>query len=751
MIAPQPKGFLSHFKPAIIAAVIWVLATGAILLLGRSLTGEGLRTALYHYMPSGWTRVQSPGGAAGALRVTPSGDVWVAQDSPSGLSRFRNGAWQHHGRSDFGTESSHIWGGFAVDGDRVWASVEEGVLSFDGQKWRLWREVGRSSRGRAIAAHNGEVWVLDSESYLSHFSGGAWQRERVDLPGASWRQTMGVGDPVILYAGGTLWIAWGGLWRFDGKTWRSVGALPKDVEPASAVTDHVWMMRRDQLWQFDFDGRLMRTLHPTDLGFSKTGVFWAVAETGGRLVVASYEGLAALEGGVWKHLPDPAHGINHAWRMAFAPDGSLWAVCLLPGPAPSRGAAIAILALGIPFLAGWFVVPYLFVKGNARRKLADRERMRTAVQHATGAVPEELQGDPEALKVTPFRWALRALLSIAAAVGSTIVLRRYWPSAAPFGLAGGILMWELTGVVMRNLKRREAKAWDPIGPGGPPRYNLSKAAKPILSGLLLLAILYAMPRGWFSSPLVIVPALYLYLLAIAFAGEHFVNQARYDAALRLAPFINPTTAGKSGLRGEILAEAGRYQDAERLLRLSIERSNTKESGIALLDLGNVLMETGRYAEALRALEGASGIRPADSQPWRGRAELLLRQGLDPNQALEHAETALTLCRASRRERLVDRSRMGVTLSVKGWALAACGRGAEARQAIDEALKGPARRTRSPLAHIHYNAGMALIAFSDHAGATAHFRRAAELDPEGRWGRLAASMLHERASWHTAGA
>jgi tetratricopeptide (TPR) repeat protein len=751
MTTPQPKGFLSHFKPAIIAAVIWVLATGAILLFGRSLAGEGLRTALYHYMPSGWTRVQPPSGAAGALRVTPGGDVWVAQDSPDGLSRFRNGAWQHYGRADFGTQSSHIWGGFAVDGDRVWASVEEGVLSFDGQKWRLWREVGRSSRGRAIVAHNGEAWVLDSESNLSRFSGGAWRRERVDLPGASWRQTMGVGEHVILYAGGTLWIAWDGLWRFDGKNWRSVGALPKDVEPASAITDHVWMMHRDQLWQFDFDGRLMRTLRPTDLGFSKTGFFWAVAETGGRLVVASYEGLAAFEGGVWKHLPDPAHHINDAWRMAFAPDGSLWAICLLPGSAPNRGTAIAVLALGVAVIPGFFVVPYLFVKGNARRKLADRERMRTAVQHATGAVPEELVGDPEVLKVTPLRWALRALLSIGAALGSTIVLRRYWPSAAPFGFAGGIVMWELTGVVMRNLKRREAKAWDPIGPGGPPRYNLSKAAKPILGGLLLLAILYAIPHGWFSSPLIIVPAVFVYELGIAFAIQHFENQARYDAALRLAPFLDPTTAGKSFNRGEILTMAGRYQEAERMLRLGIERSGTKTSAFALVDLGNVLMDTGRYAEALRAFEGASEIKPAHSASWRGRAELLLREGLDPTQALDHAETALRLYRASVRERLTNRTRMGVTLSAQAWALAACGRGADARQAIEKALKSPARRTSSPLAHIHYNAGMALIALSDHACATAHFRRAAELDPEGRWGRLAASMLRERASWHTAGA
>jgi tetratricopeptide (TPR) repeat protein len=180
--------------------------------------------------------------------------------------------------------------------------------------------------------------------------------------------------------------------------------------------------------------------------------------------------------------------------------------------------------------------------------------------------------------------------------------------------------------------------------------------------------------------------------------------------------------------------------------LRIKPSNRPTSG------GRKLCQSGhgwRSAEALRAFEGASGIRPADSQPWRGRAELLLRQGLDPTQALDHAETALRFYRASLCERLLDRPRLGVTVSVKAWALAACGRGADARQAIEEALKSPARGTRSPLAHIHYNAGMALVALSDPAGATAHFKRAADLDPEGRWGRLGASMLRERASWRAA--
>ena len=748
---PRFQGILSHYKPAIIGVAILVVAIAGIWLLADRIMPGGLHTVLYHYTAAAWTRLSPPGGAPGTIRITANGEVWVINDAPGGLSRLKDGAWQHYDGSNFGSGSNHIWGGFAVDGDRVWASVQEGIVSFDGQKWRLWREAVKTRGGRAITAYNGEVWTLDEAGNFSHFSKGAWRIERVVLPGAGWKQTAGVGQAVVMHAGGTLWIAWNGLWRFDGRNWTAVGSLPEDAEVASAVTDHVWMEQHNRLWEFDFDGRLIRTLRPADLGFRADAHFYAVAESGDRLTVATSEGLAAWEGGGWKHLPPPARDIFRAWRIALAPDGSLWAICLLPVPTPSRGPAILILVLSPIVLIGFFVVPYLFVRGSARKKLAERARMRSAVEYATGAVPEELQGDPEALKVTPLRWALRALLSIGAAVAAAIVLRKYWPSAAPFGLAGGIVTWEAIGVAMRHLKRREAKPSDPIGPGGPPKFNLHKAAKPILGGLALLAVLYALPHGLLTSPLLVLAALVIYTLALSSIGQRLENQGRYDAALRLAPFADPTKAGRNRLRADVLTEAGRYQEAERRLREVIESSNSKtDSGLALENLGKVLMETGRFEEAQRSFEGAAGINPARSTSWSGRAELLLRQGLDPQKALEHSETALGLFRRNMLERLANRTQLGVILSAQAWALAACGRGAEARQAIEEALHSPARKTKSPLAHVRYNAGRALLALGDRSGATEHFTRAAELDPSGRWGRLAAAMLGERSAWCAAG-
>jgi tetratricopeptide (TPR) repeat protein len=161
------------------------------------------------------------------------------------------------------------------------------------------------------------------------------------------------------------------------------------------------------------------------------------------------------------------------------------------------------------------------------------------------------------------------------------------------------------------------------------------------------------------------------------------------------------------------------------------------------------MDSGRFEEAQRCFRRAAGIYPTGS-PWaNGMAEALLRQGMDPQSALKHAETALNLFRGGT-ERISDRPRLGAILATKAWALAACGRGAEARAAIDVALKSPARKTKGPLAQVHYKAGMSLLALSDHEGAQDHFARGTELDPAGRWGRLCTGALHRQSDWGAAG-
>jgi tetratricopeptide (TPR) repeat protein len=177
-----------------------------------------------------------------------------------------------------------------------------------------------------------------------------------------------------------------------------------------------------------------------------------------------------------------------------------------------------------------------------------------------------------------------------------------------------------------------------------------------------------------------------------------------------------------------------------MLRQTIDHAigSSVHKGLALEDLGNVLMDTGRFEEAQQCFRRAADIFPDRSHWATGMAEALLRQGIYPQPALAHAERALSLFRGV--ERIGEGPHREALLATKAWALAACGREAEARETIDAALKSPAQKTKGILAQVHYKAGMTLLALSDRQGAKEHFGRGAELDPVGRWGRLCAGAL-----------
>jgi tetratricopeptide (TPR) repeat protein len=301
---------------------------------------------------------------------------------------------------------------------------------------------------------------------------------------------------------------------------------------------------------------------------------------------------------------------------------------------------------------------------------------------------------------------------------------------------------------------REQKPSDAIGPGEPPRYDWAKSRKAILTGFLVLAAMVgiweiANRLGWFWFILVTL-LIAAGRFALVVYGDHLVGQGRYDQALRLVPVLSVSSAGRSRLRADVLIAAGMYTKAARDLRDVIHRVRgkhvTKASRVKtcfdLENLGNLLIETGRFEEAQRFFQDAARLYPYHSVSQTGMAEALLRQGVSPEGALAHAEKALNLFQRGA-ERITSRSRLGAILATKAWALAACGRGVEAHEAIDAALKSPARNTKGPLAQVHYKAGMSLLALSDRRGADEHFARGAEVDPAGRWGRLCAQALQRQ--------
>jgi tetratricopeptide (TPR) repeat protein len=184
-----------------------------------------------------------------------------------------------------------------------------------------------------------------------------------------------------------------------------------------------------------------------------------------------------------------------------------------------------------------------------------------------------------------------------------------------------------------------------------------------------------------------------------------------------------------------------------MLRQSLASSHANESyGRALEYLGDALMEQRRYDEARRSYEAALQAFPWLRRPYRGLAEMLLRQGTNPQTALEFVEKIIDFEGLSRSQRMRNGHPQDDYWALKAWALARLGRSSEVTAAIESALRETNKSCLPDLATTHYRAGMAMQSLGDQSSAQDHFERAMELDPQGRRGTLAKSAMRESSVW-----
>jgi tetratricopeptide (TPR) repeat protein len=187
---------------------------------------------------------------------------------------------------------------------------------------------------------------------------------------------------------------------------------------------------------------------------------------------------------------------------------------------------------------------------------------------------------------------------------------------------------------------------------------------------------------------------------------------------------------------------GRCEEAERILREFVDPSRAGADRLrGSENLGFVLLALGRYPEAKRSFEAAAALWPTSSAAYSGLAELRLRQGIVPTQALADAERALKNHHSDVSERFSSEGMARIRGS-QAWALALLGHAAQSQQVIELAAREIDPKHRPELAGFHWRAGMAMLAIENSPSATGHFRRASELDPEGYYGGLARHQLRQ---------
>jgi tetratricopeptide (TPR) repeat protein len=349
-------------------------------------------------------------------------------------------------------------------------------------------------------------------------------------------------------------------------------------------------------------------------------------------------------------------------------------------------------------------------------------------------------------------------------VGYWLVKRR-WPDAPVWLLPAFFVAAHIIATVTGSLKKRKPLPSDPIGPGGPPRYDWAKSLTAILGGLAVIVLLYggSIARHFHIRWLAAIPG-----IAFLFGGrflfqcydglrgylvEREIKRCRYGKALEMldGPLGWPSTALWKLMRTDALFCSGGVAEAETILRGLVETEHSAvHKTLAFEHLGRVLLAQGRYDDAKRAFEAVTKLMPGRSAAYAGLAEVRLMQGVEPVQALRDAERALELHRDSLAERKGARERLAIIRGNQAWALARLGRSAESQRAIEAGAREMASNYTPEIAGFYWRAGMAMLAMENATAAVGHFRRAAELDPEGYYGRLAARHLSQHSVWGAVG-
>jgi tetratricopeptide (TPR) repeat protein len=226
------------------------------------------------------------------------------------------------------------------------------------------------------------------------------------------------------------------------------------------------------------------------------------------------------------------------------------------------------------------------------------------------------------------------------------------------------------------------------------------------------------------------------------------REGDYETGLQKADVLKNHPSNKAEycfLRGTMLHHLGRLDEAEASLREGLPlEEDPRQRALVYNTIASVLMDQGRFPEAIAFFENAGRAWPDRGSNHSGIAEVWLREGREFPEALDHARQAVEIDRtASGMKKEALDSRLGEDLAMLAWAVAAnstvaanSGAAAEVESLLAESFKLCGPKTKPILAQIHYQAAKAYEALKMPEKSREHFRQAAEVDPKGIYGRLA---------------
>jgi len=228
----------------------------------------------------------------------------------------------------------------------------------------------------------------------------------------------------------------------------------------------------------------------------------------------------------------------------------------------------------------------------------------------------------------------------------------------------------------------------------------------------------------------------------AYRQGHYEEQLRIIEGFRVNGSEPPNYLF---FRGAACHQLGWLQQAERALRRSLDlETNPVLKTVCRNELGRVLMSAERWDEAEACFQKCIEEMPKRAGGYRALAEMLLRRGGAPQEALVQARSAVAADRAEKvlgkAGREVNVLNLSESLAVLAWALADNqAKPGEISRALDEAFALCPPTTKPVAAELHYFAGRAWAALGETPQSNGHLQQAAEIDPAGNYGRLSQAL------------
>ncbi len=278
---------------------------------------------------TGWHPIELPG-IPYEIQASSNGDVWVATNSPSGLSSWSSGHWTHHGKPHY------PYNGYTVSGDQAWVAGEKGIERFDGQAWQKLSATIRDPM--AMTSEGNEAWFVNGQGVLAHCIANDCQTHSIkdQLPNHVWGGLLGrfpsgrgaskvrrFGYGSLIRAFGYLWFIRDGIWySSDGARW---------IEWRSMNDGRAWPLRfsGDRVWVKTWQSLLAigPDLNATPFPLAPAGVpsaYEVNAESGRVMMASGALGLFERSSGAWSPaLPESLRQYN-VWNVAQTRDGTLW-------------------------------------------------------------------------------------------------------------------------------------------------------------------------------------------------------------------------------------------------------------------------------------------------------------------------------------------------------------------------------------------------------------------------------------------